>query len=456
MVAIMLVYVHPSPCNDSFVDIVLDLTILVFGFIAYHLTQRHWPKATSASFTKASSAKGVDFASRRIQTSLKPVPAPVKSMPPRQPRQTVSFLAGGWDAEVAELLSRIVPTPTCEHVASQLEGPARDCVRAIIPEAEVSCWPNVRLNGNTDVGSLEADVVLTVSPETLAQRLEAYSMGKLQEESSRGKTIPQSVLNLAPSDLALKALRILTKLLVKGPQGDEGFFLYHHCSYRGDEPKVVLRVPAKRGLSDRDIFVSIFVNCRTPCHSAGLMDLCRRHDRRAAELALLARRWARDRGISFAAKGHLPPYAWTVLSAFFLQRHTTEHASGAPILPRFGSCGQEPSDDKKIDGALSTTEKEESVASLFVSFLRFYGRGFDWGKGTISVLSGCHEVRRGHSDVLISIEDPFDSGRDLAASLSEVGLARLFEEFLRANTLLDNPGTGLKELLDPWMPTAER
>ena len=39
----------------------------------------------------------------------------------------------------------------------------------------------------------------------------------------------------------------------------------------------------------------------------------------AEELILVIRRWAKDRGISHAAKGHLSPYAWMLLAVYYLQ-----------------------------------------------------------------------------------------------------------------------------------------
>ena len=37
------------------------------------------------------------------------------------------------------------------------------------------------------------------------------------------------------------------------------------------------------------------------------------------DLVLLVKRWAKHRGICHAAKGHLPPYAWSILCLHFLQ-----------------------------------------------------------------------------------------------------------------------------------------
>lgn len=60
--------------------------------------------------------------------------------------------------------------------------------------------------------------------------------------------------------------------------------------------------------------IDLAVNCSTPLRNAALITQCGRLDAHARALILLVRRWARDRGICHAAKGHLPPYCWTLLA----------------------------------------------------------------------------------------------------------------------------------------------
>merc|ERR1719203_1044403 len=60
-------------------------------------------------------------------------------------------------------------------------------------------------------------------------------------------------------------------------------------------------------------------------------DLCRL-DLRARDLQLLVRRWAKDRALCHSSKGLLSPYAWTLLTVYFLQ--VGAHDDGeAPLLP---------------------------------------------------------------------------------------------------------------------------
>ena len=55
------------------------------------------------------------------------------------------------------------------------------------------------------------------------------------------------------------------------------------------------------------------VNTEFPFYNAAILR-DGHSDARAKELILLVRRWAKDRGTSHAAEGHLCPYAWTVLA----------------------------------------------------------------------------------------------------------------------------------------------
>eukprot|EP00438_Fugacium_kawagutii_P019803 Skav234940 [mRNA] locus=scaffold2677:203191:217779:+ [translate_table: standard] len=83
---------------------------------------------------------------------------------------------------------------------------------------------------------------------------------------------------------------------------------------------------------------NLAVNAVTPMRCSQLCEAAAQLNGTATELILLARRWAKDRGISHAAKGHLSPYAWTLLAMYYLQDQ-----------------------------------------SLFVDFFNFYASVFRWG-----------------------------------------------------------------------------
>merc|ERR1719183_2327487 len=114
--------------------------------------------------------------------------------------------------------------------------------------------------------------------------------------------------------LQKSALRACTDDLVV-----EGGFKFRRSAFKGFEPKVTLIAPVSMGIHTAPIPISFSVNTVTPFYSAALLTECGHIDVRAKELILLVRRWAKDRGICHAAKGHLSPYVWTLLAVYFLQ-----------------------------------------------------------------------------------------------------------------------------------------
>merc|ERR1712019_114345 len=113
------------------------------------------------------------------------------------------------------------------------------------------------------------------------------------------------------------------------------------------------------------------------------MGECGQIEPRANELILLVRRWAKDRGVSHAAKGHLSPYAWTLLVIYFLQ---VVEDQGEPLLPQITafkmSSGQLRAQHKERRSCFTETDQNAaqgtSVACLFEEFVRFYTKMFNW------------------------------------------------------------------------------
>merc|ERR1719160_685486 len=133
------------------------------------------------------------------------------------------------------------------------------------------------------------------------------------------------VARLEMRKLQKSAIRACTDLLVS-----KAGFKFRRSAFRGDEPKVTLLAPATLGLSEQAIPVDFSVNSVTPLYNAALLTECGQIDKRARALILLVKRWAKDRGICHAAKGHLAPYAWSLLAIYFLQVHEQD---GGPVLP---------------------------------------------------------------------------------------------------------------------------
>jgi DNA polymerase sigma len=225
--------------------------------------------------------------------------------------------------------------------------------------------------------------------------------------------------------------------------------------------------PPSLGISSKGIPLDFSVNSLTPICNAVLLSECGRLNPCAKGLIILVRRWAKDRGICHAAKGHLAPYAWTLLAVYFLQ----VGASEGPLLPPlqgFKGSGPAAFGVRRSSGAGTAGPeegKERPIGDLFKQFIRFYSQ-LNWKNEAVSVRSGLrapapinlmlhiivHEDQR--TEVGPNIEDPFDPARNLGFSVTPLGMQRFHEEFSRASALLEGNDLSLTVLLEPWAPPA--
>jgi DNA polymerase sigma len=293
----------------------------------------------------------------------------------------------------------------------------------------------------------EVDIIANVNPSVLAERL-------------GGRMNYTNAMKLDSRKLQKSAIRACCDRLVS-----VGGFKFRRSAFRGDEPKVTLLVPASFGLSNDSIPIDFSVNAVSPLHNAALLTECGQIEPRARELILLVKRWAKDRGICHAAKGHLSPYSWALLSIFFLQAGGA-HEDG-PLLPPVAEF-------KMASGLMGKTAQEKPtwsppagaakpIGALFKDFLKFYAQEFNWKKEAISVRTGTRQApdlslslhivlnTDGTTQVGPSIEDPFDSTKNLSSGMNVASLARLHEELARAEKMCSSNAT-LAELLEPWAP----
>jgi len=273
-----------------------------------------------------------------------------------------------------------------------------------------------------------------------------------------------NVSRLDARSLQKSALRACTDDLVAA----DGF-KFRRSAFKGTEPKVTILAPVSMGIHAMPIPLNFSVNTVTPFYSIALLTECGKFDPRAKELILLVRRWAKDRGISHAAKGHLSPYLWTILVVFFLQVHEVDCGPLLPALADFKIFStllerrrQQPSKSncsvQKTAGAQSPQSKRKSTAVLFEEFVSFYAHSFNCRKEAVSVYVGHRDVPAlatltdsGSAEVAPCIEDPFDSTQNLSNHMTSVAVGRLFEELRRAEEMICQHST-LTEILEPWTP----
>eukprot|EP00448_Togula_jolla_P024711 CAMPEP_0170592102 /NCGR_PEP_ID=MMETSP0224-20130122/12752_1 /TAXON_ID=285029 /ORGANISM="Togula jolla, Strain CCCM 725" /LENGTH=491 /DNA_ID=CAMNT_0010915999 /DNA_START=119 /DNA_END=1594 /DNA_ORIENTATION=+ len=364
-----------------------------------------------------------------------------------------TFQSVGWDAEVAELLTQIMPTAEGDKLVKGLVRSVKQAIWPIIPEAEVMGFTsgNPARGRAYGVAVPEIDIVVSADPSDL--------IGRLNGRLSHGG---RNMLRVDPRKLQKAVIRACTDQLVS-----KAGFKFRRSAFRSDDPKVTLLAPASMGLSEDAVSLDFSVNSALPLHSAALLTECGHLEPRAKELTLLVRRWARDRGISHSAKGHLTPYAWSLLAIYFLQTGTEDGVALLPSLSGFERSAElarkagSPIKACKEWSPVQGEEGQKSTAALFKEFVHFYASEFDYRNEAVSVRLGrrkvpeislpLHVLADDINTVAPSIEDPFDVRRNLGSNMTSVSFARLNEELARADALCSS-GCTLAALLEVWVP----
>lgn len=460
-----------------------QLAFALIGALAYAVLQGLNPRSHKSNCQLAAereqrarerSANSADIAAERPSVALKggvsrPRPAASTARPSSyHPRPDVyqpstmpifapKFNSSGWEAEVSELVSQLTPGEEEEQAVQRLVLHVRQTIQAIFPSVEVSGFAHGSLKCGKAFGVAvpEVDIVANISPVVLSQRLQ--------------QRCPQ----LDVKKLHKSAIRMCTDRLVASAG-----LKFRRSGFRGEEPRVTLLVPSHLGFFTDAIPVDFSINSVTPFYTAALLTECGQIEPRAKALILLVKRWAKDRGICHAAKGHLSPYIWSLLVIYFLQVGVEEEGALLPMLEAFkissnlmtsnGVANIIPKDQTSSSSCGETEAvKELSVAQLFCRFVAFYGQHFKWSKEAVSIRLGrraapslslpLHIVLREDgitSDIGPTIEDPFKAANNLGSCMNTVSLTRLHEELTRAVDLCTR-GSSLTQLLEPWVPAEE-
>ena len=251
-----------SSSSDNASDLKYEILLVVVGVVVYLMHEWGW-----TSKVKASKNFHDDRASTRALNGLRELSATRMESKKLLVRQTRTFSTIGWDAEIDEFLREVSPADKSDAILLSITKATSAGIKSIVPEARLTAFTSVNIFNNHDVGSLEAEVSIELEPAMLAERIEAFRLKRRAMRHANDHQIVnrKSAIGVEHDDLAKRALRMLTRELAQ-----TGFFLFQHCSYKEREPKVVLRVPESRGLTDRDIFVAFTVNCPTPTRAATL------------------------------------------------------------------------------------------------------------------------------------------------------------------------------------------
>jgi len=433
----------PADLPELFVGVVGAIV-----YAAYHQKARIAPKKKSLK-----REVGVRAPAAKAERSFSSAKPRVPTAPKKQYRQEsvapvseVVFQNAGWEMQVEELLQQIRPSEESNKTVQHIVRAAERSLRPLLPEADIVGCASGNIKGKRAFGVAipEVDIVMTVSPTDL--------VGRLQTRLPNGAHLAK----LDAKKLQKAAIRACADQLVSA-----GGFKFRRSAFKGEEPKFTLLAPASVASGDCTIALDFSVNAATPLHAAALFRRIATTDTRAADVILLLRRWARDRGIAHAARGHLSPYGWTLLAAYFLQTGAAE--DGVSILPAMSGLSQK----EATPEADAASSPRRSSAELFKQCLLFYSK-FNWRNEAVSVRLGRRappgialpvHVTLGDDKrttyVAPSIEDPFNESRNIAASMGADGVKRLGGELDRASRLISQ-GAALSELLELWSPPEER
>jgi len=366
-----------------------------------------------------------------------------------------AFQSTGWEAEVAELVDQLAPTKEGKEVVKQIAATVKAAVARVIPEADVSGFACGSLSSGRAFGVAvpEVDIVVNANPQAL--------LGRLQGRWSAG---PRSA-KLDARKLQKSAIRACTDQLVSS-----GTFKFRRSAFRGDEPRVTMIAPSAMAGCEQGIPINLSVNTLTPIYNTVLLSECGRMEPRAKELALVVKRWAKDRGLCHTAKGHLPPYGWTLLTIYYLQVSAFEDET--PLLPALQ--GTRALSAKAVKDAWKPPREppaqcesrtpQLSIGQLFRGFIQFYAKEYNWRDEAASVRRGKRDAPDINVPIHIilhddgkttevgpSIENPFEAASNVGNCTSAESLHHLQQELKRAETLCEQ-GASLTELLTPWAP----
>lgn len=365
---------------------------------------------------------------------------PLLWSPSVMPVVAPTFEATDFEAQIRELLQRIAPCPEGDGAVMRVVADVQGCVEDMFPDATVAGYVVGNPFSGTAFGVAvpEVDVVVNVS---LTAMLEAKQPQEAQDLAERTRQLQKSVL------------RSITDELTK-----RGGFKFRRSAFQQAEPRVTL---VSSGPSTWPF--NLAVNASQPSRVEKLLAAVGSVDARALDLILLVRRWAKDRGLSHAARGHFSPYIWTLLTIYFLQ---VGLPSGASPLPSLTSLISLDASGMKVRAA--NEAPPASTGELFFAFVRFYASTFDWLNEAVSIRAGRrappaaglprHFLRADRcSEVGPSIEDPFEASVNLGSCSTAQSLSRLHEELQRVLLLAAElkGELSVSSLLEPWAPSAE-
>lgn len=357
----------------------------------------------------------------------------------------------GWTADVGEFVKSITPCSQTTEFTEEIARRVKQTLGATLHDIEVFAYANGSvLRESMYCGEVpDVDIVVRVSQDSLIRDSQSgANVGFLLKKRNQGL--------LDETKLYKSVLRTCTeKLSWNG-------FKFVGSMFRGYEPNLQLLAPVSAATGESvQMPIVLGINSIIPSFVSSLMATCNRIAPSAAALIQLVRRWAKDRNISYAPRGYLPPFHWSLLVVHFLQVRRD-----GPVLPKLKVVKSSDGYEAVPASSEAPCQCKDSPATLFKEFVYFYSQECSFHSDLISMSSGVrlknhsfqprivHHSDGVQSDVTPTIEDPFNPKQALATPMTWTSLSRTKEELARADELCSS-GASLAELMTPWLEPDE-
>jgi len=303
------------------------------------------------------------------------------------------------------IVARAIPTVADDAITRKVAALTRRCIINLVPEAEVRCIASCNLKAIGQTGDKpEIEVIVTVDPQVLANRLKKY-----YADGNGGIGSQKVHENLAPEALQKTATKLLSEKL--------NFVRYWRSQFSGPECLIVLLISETVGLADFPICMNFSVNTPNPLRIENLQS---KVSGSCKELVALVGRWSRERGIKNVSRGQLNKYAWALLVMHFSKR---------------------------------MSDNTQGLKDMFKAFMSF---AVEWAENPQTIRFSDHAVDIPADKQFFKlpyIEDLYQPGVDTAVLTTTEGMDRIKEEVQRAHILLEDDGeANVAKIFDRWAP----
>ncbi|CAF3391725.1 unnamed protein product [Rotaria socialis] len=204
------------------------------------------------------------------------------------------------------------------------------------------------------------------------------------------------------------------------------------------------------------------INNVTGIRNTDLLRFYSETDSRVAPLVLTLKSWAKFHNINDASQKTLSSYSITLMCLFYLQA-----IAQPPVVPVWQALLPDRFDVnipvsqlKRNDepNLIWRSENQQTVAELFIGFLRYYAKNFRFEKHAISIRTGRlidkndfldHDVTN-YGDALLAIEEPFDLSNTARSVYDDDEFERIVRVFRRSYYTIDKTNSFSSILMEQF------